>query len=564
MAVAAAEDELLVQLGVGVPGFDPGASGFAMNLLGGDTDPNAYLFAVSTVLAQAAQLRAGSPDGPVDAHLQEIINTISDQLATLGQIAPGLHDELLAAQMAVDPDAVMTSLQARFDDLGWLEAVPNLHRILDSDLDGLANADDNCWRVENPGQEDGDMNGIGDACECGNGVVDVGEACDDGDGLDDNACSLACTINCTVTLLGAPTIVIELYIAVGNHLFYTVDDNTLAIEFGGAPVVLLEENYLYGAGSVAGLAVLTTNTGVYVSDGTLAGTTSLYDGEASTTGAVLDGRLFFTPHEPEPYEVWTTDGTIEGTQLAFTGAYIESFTVMNGKLYFRDGLGSLWETDGTDAGTQQIATPGAWQSDHIATLPDNKLVMAGDNDTLWVSDGTPNGTQQIFADIRVHSPFNIFNGAAYFVGRQQADVNSGLWKTDGTALGTEVILPESSPSGLDQLDGLLYFGSFGDLFTSDGTVNGTQPLDLANFVSAYLGAVGSRYFFEGSDLVDTNQLWSTDGTVEGSHAVLDIFEAPHYGTLHDLTVGPEHFYWRWDDSYENPPLHYMGGCRRPQ
>src|SRR5690606_34443566 len=252
-AIVDAEDELQAALGVGVPGFEPGASGFAMNLLGGDTDANAYLFAVSTVLAQAAQIRAGGPNGPVDAHLQEIINTISDQLATLGQIAPPLHDELLAAQTAVDPETVMTNLQARFDDLGWLAAVPDLNRVLDNDLDGLANADDNCRMVDNPGQEDADMDGVGDACECGNGAVDFGEQCDDGDDIDGNVCSNDCSINC-VTVLADQLMNPELLVAVNDHLIYSNDDGTWAHEFGGTPQLLLPTQ-TYVASSVAGRAV---------------------------------------------------------------------------------------------------------------------------------------------------------------------------------------------------------------------------------------------------------------------------------------------------------------------
>ena len=59
----------------------------------------------------------------------------------------------------------MAGLQARFDELGWAEPVPDLNRVIDSDLDGLANADDNCRLVANADQADADQDGIGDACE---------------------------------------------------------------------------------------------------------------------------------------------------------------------------------------------------------------------------------------------------------------------------------------------------------------------------------------------------------------------------------------------------------------
>ncbi len=59
-AIAQAEQEVRDSLGVGPIGYHPGAPGTGMNILGGDTDPNAYLFAVSTVIAQAASTAAST------------------------------------------------------------------------------------------------------------------------------------------------------------------------------------------------------------------------------------------------------------------------------------------------------------------------------------------------------------------------------------------------------------------------------------------------------------------------------------------------------------------------
>jgi len=51
------------------------------------------------------------------------------------------------------------------------EAVVNVARSLDSDCDGISNADDNCLAIPNPDQHDRDGDGWGDACD--NGFSDV-------------------------------------------------------------------------------------------------------------------------------------------------------------------------------------------------------------------------------------------------------------------------------------------------------------------------------------------------------------------------------------------------------
>ena len=188
--VAQAETELRTALGIGPVGFVPGAPGVGMDVLGGDTDANAYALAVSAVVVQAALRRPG----PADANLQELVNTLAVDLADDGAIASDLTDELRAAEQVLDTGAVMSALAARAAALGSAGSVPDIDRVIDRDLDGVANRHDNCPDDPNPDQADLDADGTGDACGCGNGRVDGDEACDDGNGDDLDRCTRACEV----------------------------------------------------------------------------------------------------------------------------------------------------------------------------------------------------------------------------------------------------------------------------------------------------------------------------------------------------------------------------------
>jgi hypothetical protein len=133
-----------------------------LNILGGDSDGNSYLFAVSTILAAAAQ--RVSPEA-ADAALQELVNSISADLAETGGIAPSRRELLAQALATVDTSQVEAALRARLDVLGSVASAPDLDRVLDQDADGLLNPADNCPRVANPQQEDLDGDNIGDPCD---------------------------------------------------------------------------------------------------------------------------------------------------------------------------------------------------------------------------------------------------------------------------------------------------------------------------------------------------------------------------------------------------------------
>lgn len=188
-AVTQAEGELRAAVGLPTVGLDT-THGIDTNLLSGDTPATAYLFALSTVVAEAAQHAGDSPD----AQLQELLNTLANDLADDGQISDTLRTTLDAAQAAVDAGDVEAKLAQRLADLGSAATVPHLDSFLDHDLDGVPDATDLCPTVQDPDQLDTDLDGIGDACDCGNGLVDPGEVCDDQNDIDGDACESDCTL----------------------------------------------------------------------------------------------------------------------------------------------------------------------------------------------------------------------------------------------------------------------------------------------------------------------------------------------------------------------------------
>jgi ELWxxDGT repeat protein len=301
----------------------------------------------------------------------------------------------------------------------------------------------------------------------------------------------------------------------------------------------------------------------WASDGTPAGTALVTDiaPGPSTSGpfglALGDSRAYFqaddgtTGNELWVYEGAGTDTTLVRDLNIGGGSGVQGGMLAVGDtVYFGgdDGTGlRLWKSDGTFAGTQQVSDqPFATLSGLVGM--DGKLFFSGltaDGAELWVSDGTDAGTVMLKDIGPASSGLSLFaqavalDGTAVFV----ADDGSGdkLWRTDGTPDGTELVSNDVRPADGTLIvagDEVYFAGSDGDsgreLWRSDGTDGGTELVaDIADGPASslpappeQLTAIGDTLFFSADDDVHGSELWTSDGTGNGTKMVADVVDGP--------------------------------------
>jgi ELWxxDGT repeat protein len=318
--------------------------------------------------------------------------------------------------------------------------------------------------------------------------------------------------------------------------------------------------------------VFFTTSGIWVTDGTVAGTQQLEafaQEDAGPTPVVLGTDVLFDLPITFTYGIGVTNGTTGGTTLvqppnanstAPSPGYDMSYPVSIGNKVIAEAnlFGALLVTNGTAAGTSLLSfptvpAPFTWSilsslyslgTKVIFNAGNTHPTLASEVDDLWVSDGTSAGTKPLVVPGENNgglNPYNftVFGNKAVFLG-DDSNSNFGLWVTDGTVAGTSEITTPQLSSASDPSGGATFFLAFGSdvLFRASGTdntsslwiTNGTDagtreiniPLPPTEFGTPNslfpipVVAFGNQALFLGDDGTKF-ALWVTDGTTAGTH-----------------------------------------------
>lgn len=258
------------------------------------------------------------------------------------------------------------------------------------------------------------------------------------------------------------------------------------------------------------------------------------------------GSLFFgeTSGTDTPFRgLSTSDGTALGTEqiknllvdiMGTPGGGPSNPLVLNDAFYFltstsNPGVNEVWTSDGSEDGTVALADS-AGAAGPLTQAGDRFYFTKSSGAELWVSDGSDTEMVKSFSSEVL---YRTSVGNTLFFSADDGTNGRELWKSDGTADGTAMVKnlnnDSSEPSGLAGLgDEILFFAQDNveiALWKSDGSDAGTvklKALDVSLDSSLKIVVAGENAYFVAYDATNGEELWTSDGTAEGTVRVTDL------------------------------------------
>ncbi len=375
-------------------------------------------------------------------------------------------------------------------------------------------------------------------------------------------------------------------VVIGNELFWAARNNSntgqIFKTLDGTSVTTVQLTSFSGSNSIQSMIAHNDRIIFSASGGgtgyepwkteTTPGTDSLLLDIKAGSGSSLpsdfiefNGKVLFRADDDTlGYELFITDGLVRGTRMlkdiqpGSGDGFPYEFTELGGTLYFRGTSANgaeLWKTDGSPAGTQEVINlqPGMASSSAGSFVPFNNQLLFWASDTLpenelglFITDGTASGTQKLVSPrLTGDNEFNwhlAYAGHRLFFSRDDGISGNELWSSDGSGAGTQLAVDlnpgrnSSYPVSLTEFNGKVVFSAYnpntnrGDgLYISDGTPGGTTTLLLSLDDIRDIVPLGNKLVFA----ADTNQssfvgdqIWTSDGTVNGTLEVTQIRSGP--------------------------------------
>ena len=240
-------------------------------------------------------------------------------------------------------------------------------------------------------------------------------------------------------------------------------------------------------------------------------------------------------------------------QVEFITDVIVHGVKVNNKMVFMNNSPEygkeLWVSDGTAAGTKVLKDINAGSADstpYNLTLLDDVVYFQANSHQIWRTDGTINGTYKMVDNNLITNPFNYVKTKDFiffYAGASGFNCCKKLWRMNLNPNSENLVTPENnfvSAEGLivfDYDENVILFNAKTianewAIWRTNGGVSlmvkdltpkksDAQPIQGAKLL-------GSEIYFSGFTTEFGSELWKTDGTLDNTKMIKDIYVDENY------------------------------------